>query len=305
MKHLDTSLSTDDRVAALLPRMTLAEKAHQLTSVMAFDLIQPDGSDLPTTDAVLAHPPGHIAQLIRDDPALLATDVANLQRRFIERTRLGIPALFHAEALNGLLAGGHMVFPTAIGLASTWRPDLVEQMAKLMRTQLVRVGMRHVLSPVMDVALDPRWGRVHETYGEDPYLVAANSVAYVRGMQGDDLGDGVIATGKHFLGYAAPESGLNAATVPAGPRRIRDLFAVPFEAAIQLAGLGSVMNSYSDIDGIPVAASRDILTGLLREELGFTGFVSADYASIEHLATRQGLYSAGGQGLTIVPSSGT
>ncbi|NQX10317.1 glycoside hydrolase family 3 C-terminal domain-containing protein [Microbacteriaceae bacterium VKM Ac-2855] len=269
--------------------MTLPEKAHQLTSIMAFDLIRADGSDLDTTDDVLSHPPGHVAQLIRDDPRLLADDVTALQRRFVERTRLGIPALFHAEALNGLLAGGHMTFPTPIGLAAAWKPDLVEQMARLMRQQLRRVGMRHVLSPVMDVALDPRWGRVHETYGEDPYLVAANSVAYVRGMQGDELSEGVIATGKHFLGYAAPEAGLNAATVPVGPRRLRDLFAVPFEAAIQLAGLGSVMNSYSDIDGAPVAASREILTSLLRDELGFDGFVSADYASIDQLVTVKGV----------------
>ncbi|MCJ1701807.1 glycoside hydrolase family 3 C-terminal domain-containing protein [Rathayibacter festucae] len=289
MHHLDATLTVDERVGALLGVMTLPEKAHQLTGIMAFDLIRPDGSDLNTADDVLSRPPGHVAQLIRDDPRLLADDVAALQRRFLERTRLGIPALFHAEALNGLLAGGHMTFPTAIGLAAAWKPELVEQMARLMRHQLRRVGMRHVLSPVMDVALDPRWGRVHETYGEDPYLVTANSVAYVRGMQGDDLRDGVIATGKHFLGYAAPEAGLNAATIPVGPRRLRDLFAVPFEAAIQLAGLGSIMNSYSDIDGAPVAASREILTGLLRDELGFDGFVSADYASVEQLMTVKGV----------------
>ncbi|NQX12151.1 glycoside hydrolase family 3 C-terminal domain-containing protein [Microbacteriaceae bacterium VKM Ac-2855] len=289
MHHLDSSLSIDDRVGALLRVMTLPEKAHQLTGIMAFDLVRPDGSDLDTTAAVLSRPPGHVAQLIRDDPRLLADDVAALQRRFIERTRLGIPALFHAEALNGLLAGGHMVFPTAIGLAAAWKPELVERMALLMRQQLRRVGMRHVLSPVMDVALDPRWGRVHETYGEDPYLVSANAVAYVRGMQGGDLRESVIATGKHFLGYAAPEAGLNAATIPVGPRRLRDLFAVPFEAAIRTAGLASVMNSYSDIDGAPVAASREILTGLLRDELGFDGFVSADYASIEQLVTVKGV----------------
>ncbi|SMH44214.1 beta-glucosidase [Rathayibacter oskolensis] len=289
MHHLDATLTVDQRVDALLALMTLPEKAHQLTSIMAFDLIRPDGSDLDTADDVLSRPPGHVAQLIRDDPRLLADDVIALQRRFVERTRLGIPALFHAEALNGLLAGGHMTFPTAIALAAAWKPELVEQMARLMRGQLRRVGMRHVLSPVMDVALDPRWGRVHETYGEDPYLVTANSVAYVRGMQGDDLSDGVIATGKHFLGYAAPEAGLNSATIPVGPRRLRDLFAVPFEAAIQMAGLGSIMNSYSDIDGAPVAGSREILTGLLRDELGFDGFVSADYASIDHLVTVKGV----------------
>jgi beta-glucosidase-like glycosyl hydrolase len=288
MKHLDPQQSIETRIAALLEMMTLNEKVHQLTGVMAFDLIRPDGSDLATTSTTLRNPPGHVAQLIRDDPGLLAADILGIQRRFVEHTRLGIPALFHAEALNGILGGGHMVFPTPIALAASWKPELVEAMAAIMRDQLIEVGIRHVLSPVMDVALDPRWGRVHETFGEDPYLVAANSVAYVRGMQTDDLRSGVIATGKHFLGYAAPESGLNAATVAAGPRRIRDVFAFPFEAAIRQTQLGSVMNTYSDIDGVPMAASRELLTGLLREELGFTGFVSADYASIQHLHARQG-----------------
>ena len=289
MTHLDPHQPVERRVTALLEAMTLPEKVHQLTGVMAFDLIRPDGSDLETTSATLLRPPGHVAQLIRDNPGLLATDIAGIQRRFVEGTRLGVPALFHAEALNGILGGGHMVFPTSIALAAAWKPELVEAMAAIMRDQLIAVGIRHVLSPVMDVALDPRWGRVHETFGEDPYLVAVNSVAYVRGMQTDDLRSGVIATGKHFLGYAAPEAGLNAATVAAGPRRIRDVFALPFEAAIREAGLGSVMNTYSDIDGVPMAASHELLTGLLRDELGFTGFVSADYASIQHLHSRQGV----------------
>lgn len=287
--HLDPGRSPQERAAALLRELTLPEKAHQLSGVMAWELTAADGSDPEGIERTLERPPGHVAQLIRDDPRLQAETIVGIQRRLIERTRLGIPALFHAEALNGLLIGGHMVFPTSIGLATAWKPELVEQMADLMRHQLVRLGMRHVLSPVMDVALDPRWGRVHETFGEDPYLVAANSVAYTRGMQGSDLTDGVIATGKHFLGYAAPEAGLNAATIPVGPRRLRDLFALPFEAAIREAGLGSIMNTYSEIDGIPVAASREILTDLLRGELGFDGFVSADYASIEHLVTRQGV----------------
>lgn len=278
-----------DRAAELLATMTLAEKCHQLTGVMPWALLQPDGSDTDSVGDLLATPPGHVAQLIRDTPRQLADTIVAVQRMFVERTRLGIPAFFHAEALNGVLAGGHMVYPTAIGLAATWEPALVERMAELTRRQMVRLGLRHALSPVMDVALDPRWGRVHETYGEDPYLVAALSVAFTRGLQGPDPATGVIATGKHFLGYAAPEAGMNAATVSAGPRRLRDLFAFPFEAAIQVAGLGSVMNSYSDVDGVPVGASREILTHLLRDVLGFEGFVSADYGSIEQLATRQGV----------------
>lgn len=297
-------LSPGRRASALLDEMTLAEKCHQLTSVMPWTIVNADGSDRPDTGRILHHPPGHVAQLILDDPAQLADAVGAIQRRFVERTRLGIPALFHAEALNGFLAGGHMSFPTAIGLAAAWSPDLVERMAEIIRAQMIRTGMRHVLSPVMDVALDPRWGRVHETYGEDPYLVTANAVAYTRGMQGDDLRSGVIATGKHFLGYANPEGGLNSSYIAAGPRRLRDLYATPFEAAIRLAGLGSVMNTYSEIDGVPAAASHEILTDLLRGDLGFTGFVCADYASIDHLVTRQGVADDLGEAARLALSAG-
>lgn len=290
--YLKTEASAAERTTDLLARMTLAEKCHQLSGVMPWVVLRADGSDLEDMTAITERPPGHVAQLIRDTPAQLADTITAMQRVFVDRTRLGVPAFFHAEALNGILAGGHVVHPTAIGLAATWSPDLIEAMADLTRRQMTRVGLRHALSPVMDIALDPRWGRVHETYGEDPYLVAAMSVAYTRGLQGDDPRTGVIATGKHFLGYAFPESGMNAATVNVGSRRLRDLFAFPFEAAIREAGLGSIMNSYSDIDGVPVAASREILTTLLRDVLGFDGFVSADYASIEQLYTRQGAASS-------------
>jgi beta-glucosidase len=180
-----------------------------------------------------------------------------------------------------------MVFPTSIGLAATWSPELVQEMADVIRKQMIRVGVRQALSPNMDVALDPRWGRVHETYGEDPYLVAAFSVAYTRGLQGADLRTGAIATAKHFVGYGLPTGGMNLSSYEGGPRRTRDLFAFPFEASIQLAGLASVMNSYSDVDGVPAAANPDVLTTLLRDTLGFDGFVSSDYMTLEHIHTRQ------------------
>ncbi len=209
--------------------------------------------------------------------------VGTIQRQVMSRSRLGIPLLFHAEALSGFLAGGHMVFPSGTGLAAGWSPDLVEEMADLIRRQMRRTGLFHALSPVLDVALDPRWGRVHETFGEDPYLCAALGVAYVRGIQGADLSQGVMATGKHFLGYAVPPGGLNTSAFEAGARSTRDLFAYPFEAAIRLAGLRSVMNSYADVDGIPAGASPEVLQDLLRDTLGFDGFVSSDYTSIDQL----------------------
>ena len=285
--HLDTSLPVAERAKLLLSRMTLREKAHQLVSVPPWYLVLADGRAPEAQQEWIEKAPGHICNFGVDDPATMARIVGDLQRTAVEGTRLGIPLLIHAEALNGFLAGGHMVFPTATGLAATWSPELVEQMADTIRLQMRRVGVRQALSPNMDIALDPRWGRVHETYGEDPYLAAAFSVAYTKGLQGDDLRDGVIATAKHFIGYGVPEGGMNLSAYEGGPRRTRDLFAFPFEASIQLAGLASVMNSYSDVDGVPAAASRAVLTDLLRGTLGFTGFVSSDYSTIDHIVTRQ------------------
>ncbi|WP_432995502.1 glycoside hydrolase family 3 N-terminal domain-containing protein [Dactylosporangium sp. CA-233914] len=247
----------------------------------------PDGSDPDGLEDILAKAPGHICNFALDNPAQTAAVVGRIQHLALTRTRLGVPLLLHAEALNGFLAGGHMVFPTAIGLASTWSPDLVLEMADLIRRQMRRLGIRQALSPNMDIALDPRWGRVHETYGEDPYLAATMSVAYTRGLQGADLSTGVIATGKHFVGYGLPQGGVNLSTTEISPRTLRDLFAYPFEAAIQLAGLRSVMNSYSDVDGVPATASRQVLTDLLRDTLGFDGFVTSDYTSLNHLVDRQ------------------
>jgi beta-glucosidase-like glycosyl hydrolase len=302
--HRNPSAPADVRAESLLAEMTLEEKCAQLTGVMPWTLVRADGSDAETAGQTLKAPPGHVAQLIADDPAQLARLTGSLQRQFVTRTRLGIPALLHAEALNGLLAGGHMIFPTAIGLAASWSPGLVREMADLTRRQMVRTGMRHALSPVMDVALDPRWGRVHETYGEDPYLAAAFSVAYTQGLQGADLADGVIATGKHFLGYAVTAGGVNQSAFEAGARLTRDVFAYPFEAAIQLAGLRSVMNSYGDVDGIPAGVSREVLTGLLRETLGFDGFVSSDYDTLTHVVTRQRAASGPGEAARLAIRAG-
>ncbi|MEU9348554.1 glycoside hydrolase family 3 N-terminal domain-containing protein [Streptomyces sp. NPDC048278] len=285
--YRDILLPNAARAELLLSEMTLEEKCDQLTAVWPWCLVRADGSEADGAEEVIKRAPGHIAGLTADDPARLARLVGGIQRQYVTRTRLGIPALVHAEALNGFVAGGHMVFPTGTGLAAAWSPDLVEEMADLIRHQMRRVGFRQALSPVMDVALDPRWGRVHETYGEDPYLAAALSVAYTHGLQGDDLADGVIATAKHFLGYGLASGGINLSAYEGGARRTRDLFAYPFEAAIQLAGLRSVMNSYADVDGVPAGISQEILTDLLRGTLGFEGFVASDYTTLEHAVNRQ------------------
>jgi beta-glucosidase len=303
-EHLDTRLSAEERARALLRRMTLREKCFQLVSVPAWWLVGPDGGAPAEQEDTLAKAPGSVSNFGVDDPATMADIVSRLQRTAVERTRLGIPLLIHVEALSGLLAGGHMVFPTAVGLGATWSPDLVEEMADTIRRQMRRVGVRQALSPNVDVALDPRWGRFHETYGEDPYLVAALSVAFTRGLQTDRVSEGVLATSKHFIGYSAPEGGVNLSAYEGGARRMRDLYAFPTEAAIQLAGLGSVMNAYSDVDGVPAAANAEVLTDLLRETLGFDGFVSSDYMTLDHLVTRQRVAGTPGEAARLTIAAG-
>ena len=288
-RHLDTTLSPAERARELLAVMTVEEKAQQLTALVP-QVIITDGELGPLAAYVLQDGIGQIsggASLGVSCAADVVRNVNLIQRHLVNETRLGIPAVFHNEALNGLTSPGHMVFPTGIALAASWSPDLVTEMTDLTRQQMVRLGVRQALSPVMDVSLDPRWGRVHETYGEDPYLVAAMSVAFTRGLQSDDLSNGVVATAKHFLGYALSAGGLNLSAVAIGKRELRDVFAYPFEAAIQLAGLRSVMNSYADVDGVPAGTSHEVLTELLRDTLGFEGYVVADYTTFQQVVERQ------------------
>lgn len=155
----------------------------------------------------------------------------------------GIPAIRHVEALTGILASDATIFPSAIGMGASWNPDLVQTMSDVVRKQMVATGMRQALSPVMDVARGPRWGRVGETYGEDPTLCAAMSVEFTKGLQSDDLSQGAIATGKHFLGYATSQGGLNMAANSIPPRELREVYAKPFQAAISEAGLGAINTS--------------------------------------------------------------
>src|SRR5262249_14326434 len=191
----------------------------------------------------------------------------------------------HEESVAGLTARDATQFPQAIGLASTWNPTLIEQVGRVIRSQMLAVGARQTLAPVLDIARDPRWGRTEETYGEDPYLASRLGVAYVRGVQGDDLRRGVAATGKHFIGYGCSEGGLNHAPVHLGRRELRETYARPFEAAVREAGLASMMNAYNEIDGLPCAGAAAILDDLLRGALGFDGVVVADYYAVVLLQT--------------------
>lgn len=297
-------LNVEDRANDLLRRMTVVEKAQQVSGAMPTAFFGPDGFDADAAARSIGDGIGHISNgaMSAPGPIELAAMSNGIQHFLVERTRLGIPAIIHAESLNGFVAAGYTSFPTAIGLAATWDPASVTAMTEIIRVQMRSVGVLQALSPVMDIARDPRWGRVHETYGEDPYLVSAMSVAFTQGLQGDDLSTGILATGKHFLGYAMTEAGQNMAATHLGPRELYDVYATPFEAALRLAGLGSVMNSYSEIDGVPAGASSALLTELLRGRMGFTGSVVSDYSTVEWLHTRQGtadsLEEAGRQAIT-------
>src|SRR4029453_5715631 len=185
-------------------------------------------------------------------------------------------------------------FPQAIGLAATWDPDLIGRIGSVIREQMVATGARHTLAPVLGVARDARWGRVEETYGESAYLAARLGVAYIRGVQGE-LAHGVAATGKHFRGYGLPEGGMTHAPVHLGPRELREVFAEPFRAAIDEAGLATVMNAYNSVDGLACGGSKAILEKLLRDELGFEGAVVADYFTTTLLISHHNVAATPGE----------
>lgn len=222
-----------------------------------------------------------------DRPEQIAEFANRIQKFALENTRLGIPLMFQNEALNGFTAVGATNFPTPIALASTWEPELVEQAAQVIREQMRATDVHIALAPVIDLAQDPRWGRGHETFGEDPYLSSAFGAAFTHGLQGDDLRTGVISCAKHFLGYSISQGGLNMGAVHIGERELYETFARPFETAIHESDLGMVMVTYSEIDGQPVSVNKSVLRDLLRDKMGFKGSATCDGGSIELTATKQ------------------
>lgn len=295
VRYRDAKLPLAERVQDLLGRMTPEEKVAQLQSVNWEHTYVHD----PRTrnfSPERAHQlmPFGIGQVTRPgaehDPRE-AVELANaLQRFLVEKTRLGIPAILHEEGLHGLVAPGATSFPQAIALAATFDPGLVEQVFTVVARQTRARGVAQVLAPVLDVARDPRWGRIEETYGEDPFLVSRMGVAAVLGLQGRrGHGDApideahVMATAKHLTGHGQPEGGRNTAPAVAAPHTLREVFLPPFEAAFREAGAEAVMASYNEIDGIPSHANRWMLTDLLRGEWGFRGLVVSDYFGVAEL----------------------
>ncbi len=273
-------------INTLLSKMTIEEKIAQLTSVYAKNLLDGDQISEEKLRKYLRYGIGEISRLAgsKDIPLSKAAELANVIQKFlVENTRLKIPAIIHEECLSGFMASHATTFPQAIGLASTWNPSLIKRVSSTIRRQMRIVGVHQGLAPVLDVMRDPRWGRTEETYGEDPYLVASIGVAYIEGLQGDDLTDGIIATPKHFVGYSFSEGGRNLAPVHVSERELREVFMFPFEVAIKQANALSLMNAYHEIDGIPCVSSKKLFTDVLRKEWGFKGFVVSDYGAISML----------------------
>ncbi len=305
--YRDPSIPIRDRVEDLLERMTLEEKVAQLGSAWVFQLLEGKNlSPVKATD-LLRNGLGHITRISGAShlDAVEAARVANaVQRHLLEKTRLGIPVIVHEEICSGLMAPNATVFPQAIGVASTWDLELVRAIAEVVRAQMRAIGAHQGLSPVLDIARDPRWGRTEETFGEDPHLVAMMGMAFVDGLQGDDLADGVIATPKHFVGYGASEGGLNWAPAHIPARELHEVYLHPFEAAVRAAGARSVMNGYHELDGIPCGADRDLLTRLLREEWGFDGCVVSDYFSVRQLYDYHKLANSATEAAVLALSAG-
>ena len=293
-RYRDSGLPISERVADLLGRMSPAEKVAQLVSVnwehTHLDDAKTHALSLDAARKLIPDGIGEITRPSDRHDVRGAVEFANaIQRFLVEGTRLGIPALLHEEALHGFVAPDGTSFPQAIALGATFDPELVENVFTVAARQSRARGVQHILAPVLDVARDPRWGRIEETYGEDTFLVTRMGVAAVRGFQGRRAPNGpidaehVLATAKHFTAHGTPEGGRNTAPGNYSPRVVREVFLPPFEAAVRQANIETVMASYNELDGVPSHANRWLLRDLLRGEWSFPGLVVSDYFGVAEL----------------------
>jgi len=286
--YRNPNLPIEQRVADLLKRMTLEEKVWQLAPRR--------GANSGILDTTGKFTDANVREIFRKmfsvDSKISPRDAAILrnamQRYQVEKTRLGIPAIFQGEALHGFMENGSTSFPQALGLASTWDPELVRQVFTAAADEMASAGDEQAFTPVLDLARDPRWGRTEETYGEDPYLGSRIGVAAIEGLQGPNFlidRHHVLATAKHFAAHGEPEGGTNTAPANYSERVIRESFLAAFRAAVQEAQVGSVMASYNEIDGIPAHVNSWLLDKVLRQEWGFRGYVTSDGGGLQMLVT--------------------
>ena len=300
-------MSHKERARAVLAGLSLEEKLAQLVGVW----VEAGGAevapmqdamekDTPPFEEFARHGLGQITRFYGTmplEPAAAARALRERQRWLVENTRPGIPAMVHEECLTGLVAWRATTYPAPLSWGASFDPELVQEMGRAIGDTMHALGVHQGLAPLMDVVRDARWGRVEECIGEDPYLVGTVGTSYVRGLQDA----GVVATLKHFVGYSASRAGRNLAPASVGPRELADVLLPPFEMAVVDGGARSVMNSYAEIDGLPAAASRQLLTETLRDRWGFSGVVVADYFAVAFLASLHGvaadLADAAGQAL--------
>ncbi|MBI9071140.1 MAG: glycoside hydrolase family 3 C-terminal domain-containing protein [Melioribacteraceae bacterium] len=305
-KFKNSSLPINERVKDLINQMTLEEKIAQMVCIWAekAELLLDENNELDYEKlrknlkngmgqiGRLSDTGGHIHDIGLGQSALGMAELSNaIQKFFIEETRLGIPVIYHEECLHGLMGREATSFPQPIAIASSFNPGLVEEIYSVIAEETRARGAHQALTPVLDVARDARWGRVEETFGEDPYLISQLGIAAVKGFQGDctfKTNDKLIATLKHFAAHGQPESGTNCGPANYSERFLRDTFLYPFKEVIEKAGAMSVMASYNEIDGVPSHGSKWLLQDILRGEFGFKGVVVSDYFAVTELFTKEG-----------------
>jgi beta-glucosidase len=265
--YRDPAASIDERVEDLLSRMTPEEKFWQLFMLAGAEF---DGDESRFTDGVFG------LQVHSDcEDADIVARVNEIQRHLVEETRLGIPAIFFGEALHGLVLGGATVFPQAIGLAASFDIELMADVSAAIAEECRSCGVRQVLSPVVNIASDVRWGRVEETYGEDPFLSSEMGVAFVSGFERN----GVITTPKHWVANVG-DGGRDSYPIDLDERLLREIHIPPFRACLERGGSRSVMTAYNSVDGVPCSANAWLNTELLKSEMGFRGFIISDACAV-------------------------
>ncbi|NEU06912.1 beta-glucosidase [Flavihumibacter sp. R14] len=319
--YKDPQTPTTQRIADLLSRMTLEEKVGQLSTLLGWEMYDKSGKNVSVSQkfktAVQQEHIGMLWATLRADPwtqktlatglnpGLSAEATNAIQKYAIENTRLGIPMLLSEECPHGHMAIGTTVFPTSIGQSSTWNPGLIQQMAASIAAEARAQGAHVGYGPVLDLAREPRWSRLEETYGEDPVLNSRMGEAMVRGFQGTDLRSGrnVVSTLKHFTAYGNPEGGHNGGSISVGKRELYQSYLPPFEAAVK-AGALSVMTAYNSIDGVPCTASHFLLTEVLRDQWNFKGFTVSDLGSISGLVGSHHVAATPAEGAALAINAG-
>jgi beta-glucosidase len=319
--YKDAKAPIDARVEDLIGRMTIEEKLGQLVTHLGWEMYDKSGDKISVSEkfkkALTEHRVGNLWATLRADPwtqktlatglnpytAAQATNM--LQKYNLEHSRLGIPIFIAEECPHGHMAIGTTVFPTAIGQGSTWNPSLIGKMAETISREARLQGGHIGYGPVLDLAREPRWSRVEETYGEDPFLNSMMGAAMVKGFQGSNIGSGVniISTLKHFTAYGVPEGGHNGGPVSVGLRELYQSYLPPFKAAVE-AGALSIMTAYNAIDGVPCTANPFLLKDVLREQWGFKGFVVSDLGSVNGLAGNHGIAGSLAEAATLALNAG-